>query len=299
MLDPVTRRRFLIIAIVSSGLVSEFGPFVLGIAKAFAQGGAQLDQGTRAAMVRMARLLYPHDAISDAVYTEVLDKALTAVATGPAFANALRAAEQALSAQASGNWTDLNEERQIAAMKAIEKTEVFVTIQMAVQTNLYNHPGSPDGADDLVGWSPDGSRITFFSYGDGNKWQIYVVNADGSGLTNLTNSPGDEDALASALSPDGSRIAFSSARDGNYEIYVMNADGSVLTNLTNNPGNDGALGHQGLGYLGWSPDGSRISFFSDRDGNAEIYVMNADGSGQTNLTNNSGEDYDPVWSPAR
>jgi TolB protein len=49
----------------------------------------------------------------------------------------------------------------------------------------------------------------------------------------------------------------------------------------------------------WSPDGSRIAFLTGRDGNGEIYVMNADGSGPTNLTNNPAEDYDPVWSPAR
>ena len=41
----------------------------------------------------------------------------------------------------------------------------------------------------------------------------------------------------------------------------------------------------------------RITFISDRDGNAEIYVMNADGSGQTNLTDNAGEDWVPAWSP--
>ncbi len=57
--------------------------------------------------------------------------------------------------------------------------------------------------------------------------------ADGSGLTNLTNSP-REDA-GPVWSPDGSRIAFDTYRDGNQEIYVMNADGSGQTKLTNNP----------------------------------------------------------------
>src|SRR5262249_29222134 len=84
--------------------------------------------------------LYPHDAIPDAVYAEVLDKAVAAVATGPAFAAALRATERALNAQASGDWMALSEERQIAAMKTIEQTEAFVAIQMAVQTGFYNHP---------------------------------------------------------------------------------------------------------------------------------------------------------------
>ena len=57
------------------------------------------------------------------------------------------------------------------------------------------------------------------------------MNADGSGLTNLTNNAALD--AYSAWSPDGAKIAFSSNRDGNDEIYVMNADGSGLTNLTN------------------------------------------------------------------
>ena len=140
MLDSTTTRRFLISSIAFCGLVTALGPSVLGIAKAFAQGNAQLDESTRRAMVRMARLLYPHDAIPDAVYVEVLDKALMAVATGPAFAGALRAAEEALDAQVQGNWIARDEMAQITAMKAVEQRDFFITIQMAVQSNFYNHP---------------------------------------------------------------------------------------------------------------------------------------------------------------
>jgi Tol biopolymer transport system component len=105
--------------------------------------------------------------------------------------------------------------------------------------------------------------------------------------------------------PGGGRIAFVSDRDGNPEIYVINADpstgsghsGSGVTRLTNNPAEDRCPS--------WSPDGSRITFDSDRDGNREIYVMNADpsagsghsGSGQTNLTNSPAPDAWPSWGP--
>ncbi len=132
--------------------------------------------------------------------------------------------------------------------------------------------------------------IAFMSDRDGNL-EIYVMNADGSGVTNLTNnSAGDG---FPSWSPDGARIAFVSDRDGNLEIYVMNADGSGVTNLTNNSAGDGSPS--------WSPDGARIAFDSDRDGNRDmhIYVMNGDGSDVTNLTKNSSLDThtSPSWSP--
>jgi Tol biopolymer transport system component len=47
----------------------------------------------------------------------------------------------------------------------------------------------------------------------------------------------------------------------------------------------------------WSPDGQRIAFTSDRDGNSEIYVMDADGANPTRLTINAARDYAPTWSP--
>jgi TolB protein len=116
-------------------------------------------------------------------------------------------------------------------------------------------------------------RIAFQSSRDGNK-EIYVMNGDGSGLTNLTDNLADDDAPF--WSPDGKRIAFQSSREGNVEVFVMNTDGSNLTQLTDNPSEDAVDG--------WSPDGKKILFHNCHN-NCEVYVMNADGSGQTNLTN--------------
>src|SRR5438067_100542 len=132
MLDSISKRKFLISAIVFSGVTDAFGPDVLGLAKAFAQSGAPLSETTRKAMVRMARLLYPHDAISDAVYAECLDRALTSTANDPALADALHTAEQRLNAQQTREWIALGEAAQIAAMKSIERTDIFRAIQMAV-----------------------------------------------------------------------------------------------------------------------------------------------------------------------
>ena len=69
-------------------------------------------------------------------------------------------------------------------------------------------------------------RIAFSSDRDGD-WDIYVMNADGSGQIKLSNNESTD--RSPACSPDGTRIAFSSARHGNLEIYVMSADGSGLT----------------------------------------------------------------------
>ncbi len=78
-------------------------------------------------------------------------------------------------------------------------------------------------------------RIAFNSKRDDND-EIYVMNADGTGQTRLTNS--DASGWGPAWSPDGAKIAFNSRRDDNDEIYVMNADGTGRTRLTNNDASD-------------------------------------------------------------
>jgi Tol biopolymer transport system component len=105
---------------------------------------------------------------------------------------------------------------------------------------------------------------------------VYVVNADGSGVRNLTPKAMGAAYAAPAWSPDGQKITFASERAGSSEIYLMNADGSGQRSLTRNQAYDGDPA--------WSPDGQRITFVSNRDGRYEVYVMNADGSGQRRLT---------------
>jgi hypothetical protein len=112
-----------------------------------------------------------------------------------------------------------------------------------------------------------GGRIAFVKDGSG----IYVMNSDGSDVTQLSDS-----GSAPAWSPDGTKIAFSVGYSSG--IYVMNGDGSGVTRLTTS----GAAPT-------WAPDGARIAF-ADSGG---IHVMNADGSGNTRIT----DGFAPAWSP--
>jgi TolB protein len=132
----------------------------------------------------------------------------------------------------------------------------------------------------------DNGKLAFSSNGYNN---VYTVDPDGSGLTQLTFGGGLEHNEFPAWSPNGAKIAFSSTRDSNYEIYVMNADGSAQQRITSNPATDT--------QPAWSPDGHRIAFITNRDGNYELYVVNADGTGPTRLTNTPSSESAPAWSP--
>jgi Tol biopolymer transport system component len=145
--------------------------------------------------------------------------------------------------------------------------------------------------EDHPSWSPDG-RLAFFSNrgaGGQSASHVYVINADGSGLTFVGDSSATEETPA--WSPDGRRIAFSSNREtGRFQIWLMNPDGSNPVRLTSDSG--------GGGEPQWSPDGSKIVYASFRDNVVEIYVMKADGSGQTRLTHMLGSyQHWPHWRP--
>ena len=150
--------------------------------------------------------------------------------------------------------------------------------------------------DDSPALSPDGRQIAFLTARhDPNpqfpdfKYEIYVVNSDGSSLRRLTNTEAAEDHPA--WSPDGRQLIFDADydEDGYYEIYTMQADGTAVTRLTFNAANDQ--------FADWSPDGTQIAFASDRNGNWDVFVMNVDGSEQRPLTNTPDWELFPAWSP--
>ena len=98
--------------------------------------------------------------------------------------------------------------------------------------------------------------------------------------------------------PTRSDLAFVSSRDGDYAIFVMAADGGGERRLTEpegDPSDENAIFFQI--EPAWSADGARIAFASGRSGSADIYVMNADGTGTTQLTSTEDSDTHPTWSP--
>jgi Tol biopolymer transport system component/TolB-like protein/DNA-binding winged helix-turn-helix (wHTH) protein/Flp pilus assembly protein TadD len=142
-------------------------------------------------------------------------------------------------------------------------------------------------------FSPDGSKILFQDRIDEDT-EICSVNIDGSGFTNITQSPSRD--ISAAFSPDGSRIAFAANRASGtttFEIYVMNADGSEPHLI---------YGDRAMSVgPSWAPDGKSIVFMNDREGgrvgNFELFSVNVDGGDERRLTIRPRYDTDPVFSP--
>ena len=185
---------------------------------------------------------------------------------------------------------------------------------------------SPGHGKTTCGWFlPDGQRLFFGSShahdaacpvkpdpSKGYVWgldrfDIYTVNRDGTDLKRLTNY--DVYTAEGVLSPDGKRIVFTSLKDGDLDIYTMNVDGTDVRRLTTTPGYDGGPW--------WSPDGTKIVYrawhppdsagLADyqallkqrmvRPSRMELWVMDADGKNQRQITNLGGANFGPSWTP--
>ena len=160
-------------------------------------------------------------------------------------------------------------------------------------------------ADEKCPPTPDMSRGYVWALYD---YDIYTSNPDGSDLRKIFGTPG-YDAEAT-LSPDGTRIVFTSTRDGDLDIYTMNVDGSDVRQLTNAVGYDGGpfFSHDGnkIVYRAWHPDTAEAvadyqALLKEnlvRPSRMEIFVMDANGSNQRQITNLGGANFAPYFHPA-
>lgn len=154
----------------------------------------------------------------------------------------------------------------------------------------------------FIGWqyfcprlSTADQRMAFGQNMSGN-WDVLTATFEGKELINLTKTTREDEDCA-AWSLDGKKLAVSRKYSTSSDILSVNSDGSDLLNLTNVL--DTMLASQNLfSAAPWSPDGSKIVFHSDRDGDMELYILNADGTDLLKITDNQGiDDFWAVWSP--
>jgi Tol biopolymer transport system component len=159
-------------------------------------------------------------------------------------------------------------------------------------TQLRKLSDHPEEEQRSPAWSPNGAWIAFTAFTpDMSAPNVYVIRPDGSDRRQLTTGKPPAFYEYPSWSPDSQQVVYHFHLGyGTKQIGRVNLDGTGQTVLT-----EGLTDND---YPVWSPDGTQIVFKSERDGNREIYVMQADGTGQRNLTKApDAEDTFPVWSP--
>ncbi|MCP9496212.1 MAG: SBBP repeat-containing protein [Pyrinomonadaceae bacterium MAG19_C2-C3] len=197
-----------------------------------------------------------------------------------------------------------------------EEDQIFVI--NADGTNRVRLTNTPNFDNFTPAWSPDGRQIAFVREGDLDNEDIFVMNADGTNVVRLTDvDPDDADqdsisAIEPVYSPDGRQIAFTVNRfvfDGSNSasvanIFVMNADGTNQRNLTGDPPSSISSNFTAFSdEPTWSPDGTKIGYSSNIGNNSQIFAINTDGTGRTQITTatSNGQfvpsSFEPAWQP--
>jgi len=163
--------------------------------------------------------------------------------------------------------------------------EIYILDLDALRIRRVTHD---DAFDADIAWSPDGRRIAFKSYRDGND-EIYVVDVSGEATSprNLTMHPGSD--FQPHFSPDGAQLAFASNRGGSAGLYRLELGSGTVTTLLDTEASESSPR--------FSPDGARIAFVSGADGDDDIFVMEADGTKVRRVAGSQASDWSPRWSP--
>ena len=149
-----------------------------------------------------------------------------------------------------------------------------------------NSTWAHDVAREQLAVSPDGRRKAIVKIDSNRDNQIHIQNFEFNTVRQLTTLKNN--TFDPVWSPLGNWIYFVSLDAGNDEIYRVTPDGSIVERLTDEP--------QWDKHPSVSPDGQFVVYFSNRaTARRQIWIMNADGSGQRNLSNSPYEDWDPVW----
>ncbi|MDH3944115.1 MAG: hypothetical protein OEV06_08490 [Anaerolineae bacterium] len=157
------------------------------------------------------------------------------------------------------------------------------------QVNYY----APDPS--LPVWSTDGKRLAYRGWSDESQdYGIYLLDLNSGEPFRLVDH---QEKTPAVWSPDGTKIAFASTRGGDWAVYIIDVPEDIQSGdvvevrlLTN---------HAAMFATSpaWSPDGERIAFVAEIDGNFDIYLINQDGSDLTRLTHSLSPDHSPIWSP--
>lgn len=140
--------------------------------------------------------------------------------------------------------------------------------------------------DTSPSFAPNGQEIAFISDRSGYP-QLYIMSVSGGNVRRLTTNGSCD---SPAWSPRGDKIAFTMKQGrGNYDLYIYDLPTTKVTRLTYNQRNNE--------NPTWSPDGRFLTFYSNRSGRGEIYIIAIDGSGTRKLVEIPGTSYTPSWSP--
>ncbi len=159
--------------------------------------------------------------------------------------------------------------------------------------------------DENPAWSPDGTMLVFDRAGAEGTYDVYVMDADGTGEVQLTDDPAEDGDPN--WSPDGAQVAFESDRDGDLDVYLVDAGGGEPVQVTDElDGQDECATTPCTRFTdifpSWHPSGERIAFVTDRSApmgsdKTDIAVTDLAGERSIILAEHPADDNDPDWSP--
>ena len=138
-------------------------------------------------------------------------------------------------------------------------------------------------------WSPDGRQLVYVRSDEDESADLWLMDANGGHKRALLRTP--EFESDPSWSPDGSRIAYSARGEEGRHLYVLELASGRVTQVTDDPGRDYEPD--------WSPDGTQLVFsrYNADEERSQLFLSNADGSGERRLVVDDGDDVTPRWSP--